>query len=630
MMIPLTTKYRPATLDEVMGQSHIVKSFQNQIKENSVDNCILFVGPAGTGKTTIARIIANELNTEVIELDAASNNGVDNVRQIQEEAYKKSIIASGKCFIMDECVTGDTEILTDRGYIRMDTLTNTDKIAQFNDDSTIEFVSPIRLIKKQYTGDLCVWQPRRGHTIKMTPHHVQPLYFNKSGKIKESYIGDIRFNQNNNLIVSGAGVGHKCNLSPIDRLAIALQADGSMDGYSNDKNRWDIKVKKSRKKIRLLQLLIDSGVSFHELATTDDCVRYRCYTDKTITKDLQTHFNLDISYDYAREFVNEISLWDGSVLDGFLYYSCTQKNNVDFVSAVATLGGFSCKQTIQEDNRSETYSSVHRLHMRDKKYSNCHYTQKTMKTEFYSGLVYCVEVPSHKIIVRANGYTFITGNCHSLSTQAWQAFLKIIEEPPKGVYFIFCTTESQKIPATILSRVHRYNFDNLSDKDIVMELICICTTEGITNIEDGSLDYIAELSNGCMRQAIMYLDTCINYSKAISKENIKKALNSCDIECVHDFVEYVYACNNSMALSVFETVYDSGVNVKSFISDCIDYVISICRNYLISPNPNEWSYDTLLTLLQWLMSIKYALQTEENVLQYMQSKILLGMHYAGY
>ena len=322
MMIPLTTKYRPATLDEVMGQSHIVKSFQNQIKENSVDNCILFVGPAGTGKTTIARIIANELDAEIFELDAASNNGIENIRQLRDEAIKKSIVKKCKCYLIDEC--------------------------------------------------------------------------------------------------------------------------------------------------------------------------------------------------------------------------------------------------------------------------------------------------------------------HSLSTQAWQAFLKIIEEPPKGVYFIFCTTESQKIPVTILSRVHRYNFDNLSDKDIVMELICICTTEGITNIEDGSLDYIAELSNGCMRQAIMYLDTCINYSKAISKENIKKALNSCDIECVHDFVEYVYACNNSMALSVFETVYDSGVNVKSFISDCIDYVISICRNYLISPNPSEWSYDTLLTLLQWLMSIKYALQTEENVLQYMQSKILLGLSYAGY
>lgn len=77
---------------------------------------------------------------------------------------------------------------------------------------------------------------------------------------------------------------------------------------------------------------------------------------------------------------------------------------------------------------------------------------------------------------------FIVDECHSLSNGAWQALLKTLEEPPKFTIFIFCTTDPQKVPATILSRVQRYNFQKISNEGIVKRLEDICKMEGYTII----------------------------------------------------------------------------------------------------------------------------------------------------
>ena len=101
----LATKYRPNTFDEVVGQDITIKLLTKQLETNSFVNCYLFAGPSGDGKTTIARIMANEINKHVgnpIEIDAASNNGVDNIRMIINEANSRSLTSEYKIFIMDE------------------------------------------------------------------------------------------------------------------------------------------------------------------------------------------------------------------------------------------------------------------------------------------------------------------------------------------------------------------------------------------------------------------------------------------------------------------------------------------------------------------------------------------------
>lgn len=93
----------------------------------------------------------------------------------------------------------------------------------------------------------------------------------------------------------------------------------------------------------------------------------------------------------------------------------------------------------------------------------------------------CKMAGTKAIDVGPDGYKiFIIDEAHSISNTGWQAFLKTIEEPPARVVFIFCTTDPQRIPPTILSRVQRYNFTKVSEGDIKKRLLQILETEGYT------------------------------------------------------------------------------------------------------------------------------------------------------
>ena len=102
----LAIKYRPQTFDDVSEQESIKVILNQQLDANATKNAYLFCGGAGTGKTTCARIFANEINHHQgnpIEMDAASNSGVEDVREIIRQAKTKSLDSEYKVFIVDEC-----------------------------------------------------------------------------------------------------------------------------------------------------------------------------------------------------------------------------------------------------------------------------------------------------------------------------------------------------------------------------------------------------------------------------------------------------------------------------------------------------------------------------------------------
>ena len=102
----LSVRYRPRDWDSLVEQEYVKVILQNQINTNTIKNAYLFCGGAGTGKTTTARIFANEINKgkgNPIEVDAASNNGVENVRTIIDDAKFKPLDSDYKVYIIDEC-----------------------------------------------------------------------------------------------------------------------------------------------------------------------------------------------------------------------------------------------------------------------------------------------------------------------------------------------------------------------------------------------------------------------------------------------------------------------------------------------------------------------------------------------
>ena len=187
---------------------------------------------------------------------------------------------------------------------------------------------------------------------------------------------------------------------------------------------------------------------------------------------------------------------------------------------------------------------------------------------------------------------FIVDECHSISNTGWQAFLKLIEEPPAKSIFIFCTTDPQKIPKTILSRVQRYDFKMISKKGIVDRLRYVCDKEAIDmvgSIDNNALEYVAKIADGHMRDALTLLDKCLAYSPEITLENVIKCLGALDYEEMFAFTDYIFKLNLKKALDTVENIYNSGRDIKLFLKQYIQFLLDICKLQIGC----DWSYTSI-------------------------------------
>lgn len=174
---------------------------------------------------------------------------------------------------------------------------------------------------------------------------------------------------------------------------------------------------------------------------------------------------------------------------------------------------------------------------------------------------------------------FIIDECHALSNSAWQAMLKIIEEPPAKSIFIFCTTDPQKIPKTILSRVQRYDFQKISQDGIVDRLDSILENELNDNSDllwtRNTLEYIAKIADGGMRDAITLMDKCLAYSKDLTLENVVSALGTVDYETMISLSADILVKNTKAVIYIVEALYATGKDIKQFVKQYLQFLLDI-------------------------------------------------------
>ena len=173
---------------------------------------------------------------------------------------------------------------------------------------------------------------------------------------------------------------------------------------------------------------------------------------------------------------------------------------------------------------------------------------------------------------------FILDECHTLSSAAWPALLITLEENLPNSIFILCTTDSQKVPNTIISRVQRFNFMPIGDNLISQRITDVCNKENLS-IEDGAISVITKSANGSLRQSLTNLDKCVFYGD-LTEDNARKVLNIVSYDIFEKLDDAIENKKADTIINLVNEVYDNGYELHQFVRQYLDYAST--KNFKIA------------------------------------------------
>ena len=231
---------------------------------------------------------------------------------------------------------------------------------------------------------------------------------------------------------------------------------------------------------------------------------------------------------------------------------------------------------------------------------------------------------------KAKYRVYIIDEVHMLSTGAFNALLKTLEEPPAHVKFFLATTEPQKLPATILSRCQRFDYKKISEEDVVKRLKIICSEDNI-NITDGALKIIATLSEGAMRDGISILERCAQENaQIIDEDKVKELVGIPSLENINKITSAIFDKDEILALDVIENVIGQGKDLYNFLWEIIKYLKDILI-YKATKKLSIYSEEELSNIEQLcekkdkeqILRIIYELSDLENDIKYSSHKTIM-------
>ena len=670
----LALKYRPQVFADLTEQSSIVRILTNQIETDTIKHGYLFCGGAGTGKTTSARIFANMINHgsgTPIELDAASNNSVEDIRRLCEDAQTQSLDSEYKVFVIDECFPGNAFVSTESGYVRIKDIEPGIKVKSMTGMRNVTHSFKNRVLAEH----LCCVTLNSSKRVITTQDH---LFFTNNGWIKAKNLikGDVVYGtadlqklwetipreggtelysevllprmfceiqgensqaENKNPVLSNLWKGNDCSELLLQKnLFGRVQSENDFQVWKTDYEYriWDETTETSiRKDVEIKSISQSRGNSEIESYKREEWDT--SYMERRTGWQREVHNSTDSLVRSIREWM-DIGISDTNRLQ-----SKTRKRNVSYLlqsrprlssNESCDRGGWSrpqiekfcierCKESsVVGDIRVESVE-VYKRGYNDELFLDS-FTSEELSNDYVD--MYDLEVENdHCYFVE----DVLVHNCHSLSNQAWQAMLKTLEEPPAKSIFIFCTTDPQRIPNTILSRVQRYNFQRISQDGIMDRLFYILEQESEIekcDWEATAVEYIAKIADGGMRDAITLLDKCLSYDRNLTLTNVIKALGIADYETMVKLTDAVIYNKVDEVINIISDVYSSGMDLKQFIKSYFEFILDL-NVYRVTNDLSETKlpntinlekadedWDVISRLLDFTLKLLSSIKWEQN------------------
>lgn len=216
---------------------------------------------------------------------------------------------------------------------------------------------------------------------------------------------------------------------------------------------------------------------------------------------------------------------------------------------------------------------------------------------------------------------YIIDEVHMLSTNAFNALLKTLEEPPAHAVFILATTEPEKLLGTVLSRCQRFDFRNAALPDLVKHVKHIANVEGISFQNDGLVEIICKQGNGSFRDTLSLFDQVLSFceDKFVTEDRVSLALGIAKISAVKDLVQGILAGDErTVSLKVREIIAEN-ISVKNLLTSVLDYIFELIDSGKmpkdVSPAESMWIYETISKDANWVMDSLLPVKSLEIILK---------------
>lgn len=625
-MASLAVKYRPKTFDEISEQKAVTTILQNICESEEIENRnFLFIGPAGTGKAQplYSKILTPDgyinmkdvkLGTEVFTHSGAIGKVSGVYPQGKRPIYEITLQDRTKIRVSDEHLNVVYRYNEDRKQ-REDFVLDTNCLMELFHTSRFKLRVDIPEVDWEYKP-VPIDPYLLGILISDGSLHNNFQISNTEPDVCEKVDSKLR---EIGWYLKSADLDHDICLIDVDHrnhemsdFKKVLQNMGLLVKSVDKHIPKEYLLNSKEVRLELLQGLFDGDGHIQD----EGCVEYSTSSQK-LSQDIEflvrslgirdtvaigsgkyrdksgNTVECNVSYTHHLKIPNGLKFYSSN--KHTLRYKDRQNPPMRNIVSIDYVGVEEC-QCIMVDHPDHTYLSDHMIPTHNTT------SARVMANALNKGEGSPIEIDaaSHngidsirQIVDEAKSHpigmkykVFIIDEVHSLSSQAWQALLKTLEEGAGKSIFILCTTNPEKIPATILSRVQTFQLSKLSLKAIFERLLYVLGAELASGRklqwDEDSVQYIAKLANGGMRDALTLLDKVIAYNSVITIENVLAALNLPSYDSYFELLTAYARKDNESITRIIHEAYNSGSNFIQWFEQFHAFIMNIVKYTLVS------------------------------------------------